>query len=187
MSASIDSLAHSFTYSSSGKSFKSAVPARQPHQNDFITFLEVARQLGLDFVHISWQPGLENAGHGATTTIRQALVDLQLSFVFKRVEISSSGNSGTDERRIFGALISEIQVLSSMRDHPNIVRLYGVYLHVDSATEKVWPVLLLEKAPHGDLRSFINYGKGQSLDLEYRLKLCWDIATAVNDMHTKGT
>src|SRR6266704_7017975 len=57
-------------------------------QYDFLTFLGVAQQCRFDFFPITWLPGLENVGEGATAEIREALVDIQMSYVFKCFKLS---------------------------------------------------------------------------------------------------
>jgi serine/threonine protein kinase len=155
---------------------------------DFLSFLGIAQTLKIDFLPITWQPALENVGHGGTAEIRQALVNLQMSFAFKRLTPAELPQSITDETKSFRTLIAEISVLGhpSIRDHPNIIRLEGICWDVVPGGEKVWPVLVFEKARHGDLHTFMEQAEGKRLTLEERLNVCADIAMAVNDMHSNG-
>jgi hypothetical protein len=173
------------SFSKFGIPFQSAAPAivrpsSIPH--DFLTFLGIAQSLKIDFLPITWQPALDTVGQGGTAEIRQALINLQTSFAFKRL-ISTLP---AEEARNFQALIAEISVLGqpSIRDHPNIITLEGICWDVIPETEKVWPVLVFEKARLGDLLAFMEQGAGKKLSLEDRLKLSVDIATAVAEMHS---
>ena len=74
----------------------------------------------------------------------------------------------------------------SIRDHPNIVRLEGICWDVAPGGERVWPVLVFEKARHRDLLTFMEQAEGKSLSLEERLNICADIAVAINHMHSNG-
>jgi hypothetical protein len=149
---------------------------------DFLSFLGIAQSLKIDFLPITWQPALDTIGHGGTAEIRQTLINIQTSFAFKRLVSTRSG----EEAKNFQALIAEISVLGqpSIREHPNIITLEGICWDIIPETEQVWPVLVFEKAPLGDLLVFMEQGAGNKLGLEDRLKLCIDIATAVADMHS---
>jgi hypothetical protein len=150
---------------------------------DFISFLGVAQRLGIDFHPITWQPALDKVGEGGTADIRQALINLQMSFAFKRLKWPRQARS--DESRSLLALICEVSVLGHplIRNHPNIIKLEGICWDISPGDEKVWPVLVFEKTQNGDLDRFMNSDAGKSLCLEERLKLCTDVATAVKDMH----
>jgi Protein tyrosine and serine/threonine kinase len=166
---------------------QSATPAKAAAPDlhyDFISFLGVAQRLRIDFLPITWQPALDKVGEGGTADIRQALINLQMSFAFKRLKWPRQ--VGSDESRSFLALISEVSILGhpSIRNHPNIIKLDGICWDISPDDEKVWPVLVFEKAQNGDLDRFMNSDTGKSLCLEERLKLCSDIATAVKDMHS---
>jgi hypothetical protein len=173
------------SFSKSGIPFQSAAPAivgPTGIRHDFLTFLGIAQSLKIDFLPITWQPALDTVGQGGTAEIRQALINLQTSFAFKRL-ISTRP---AEEAKNFQALIAEISVLGqpSIRDHPNIITLEGICWDIILETEKVWPVLVFEKARLGDLLAFMEQGAGKKLSLEDRLQLCVDIATAVADMHS---
>jgi hypothetical protein len=150
---------------------------------DFLTFLAIAQHLNIDFLPITWQPALAKVGNGGTAEIRQALVNLQMSFAFKRLIPTQFAKS---EDKIFQALIAEILVLGhpSIRSHPNIIRLEGICWDVDPEDEKVWPVLMFEKTQHGDLHTFMKRGVGVGLSFEDKLSLCADVAMAIMDMHS---
>jgi hypothetical protein len=169
----------------SGKLLQSAAPAKSTATEspcDFLSVLGIAQSLNIDFLPITWQPALDSIGRGGTAEVRQALVNIQTSFAFKRLA------SEADETRNFRAFIAEMSVLSHtlVRDHPNIIRLEGICWDVVSGGEKVRPVLVFEKAQHGDLHTFMGQSEGKSLTTEERINICADIATAVRDMHSRG-
>lgn len=172
------------SFERSGSLLRTAAPAKSTateSQYDFLSFLSIAQNLEIDFLPITWQPALSCIGQGGTAKIRQALVNLQMSFAFKRL-ISTQP---AERAKNFQALIAEISVLgqSSIRDHPNIIKLEGICWDIIPETGNVWPVLVFEKAQLGDLLAFMEQGAGKTLSLEDRLQLCVDIATAVADMH----
>ena len=157
------------------------------HQN-FLKCLGVAQVFKVDFLPITWQPALKTVGTGATARIRQALVNIQTDFAFKRYWESERCTSTEEESKMFRALIQEISVLGllSIRSHPNIITLAGLCWDIIPESGRVWPVLVFEKSRHGDLRAFMQNGVGRRLDLEKRLELCADIATAVMYLHANS-
>jgi hypothetical protein len=163
---------------------------------DFLTFLAVAQNLKLDFLPITWQAAMQPVGIGGTSQVNQAPIDVQTSFVFKRVGEEQKWKE--TEERIFQVLISEITVLChpSVRAHPNIAELQGVCWDIPNKEtdrvervivpqydNKVWPVLVFEKSHFGDLHHFATQSVGRALGIEERMELCLDIGTAVADMH----
>lgn len=171
--------------STSGRISQSAVLALAAKHCDFLSFLGIAQNLGIDFLPITWQPALDNIGQGATAEVRQALIALQTSFAFKRFLPSEPTLSIQEESKILRALIAEILVLGhqSVRDHPNVLRLEGVCWDVNPKDDKILPVLVFQKARYGDLHTFMELDSGMKLTLEDRLDLCADIATAIMLMH----
>lgn len=187
-----DSLDDNDLPSESSVFWRSGIPSRSAAlakggelhwQYDFITFLGAAQRRSIDFLPITWQPALDNAGEGRTAEIRDAMIDLQLNFAFKCLK-----HAQQDERRVFRELISELVVLGHdpVRTHPNIVRLEGICFDVPPGSEQVWPVLVFEKSECGDLERFANSSAGRKLSLADRFKLCADIGTAVKDLHAYG-
>jgi hypothetical protein len=149
-------------------------------QYDFLTFLGVTQQCQFDFLPITWHPALENVGKGATAEIREALIDIQMSYAFKRFRPSEH-----DEQKVFLQLISEVSILGleGIRDHPNVIKLEGIAWDIQ-ANGKVWPVLVFEKTAHGDLGAFFASELGMNLPMKERLKLCTNIGNAVRDLQS---
>lgn len=164
-----------------------AEPVRPDHLYDFITFLAVLQNLKIDFLPVTWQPALDTVGMGATAEIRQLLINLQMSFAFKRFRRFRRGISGDEST--FQALISEVSVLghSSIRGNPNVIHLEGVCWDVSPENERIWPVLVFEKTQYGDLDNFLKSDAGRMTSFQDRMSLCADVAAAVIIMHSCRT
>jgi len=151
----------------------------------FLSFLGLAQHLEIDFIPITWHSALEGARRGRTADIQQMAIDLQNALAFKRL----SSQRPEQRARDMPALTAELAVLGhpAVRDHPHLSRLEGVCWDVTPGTDEVWPVLVFEKAPHGDLMSFMERGPGSALSFSDRVGLCGDIAVAIMDMHMNCT
>ena len=185
---------------SSGSNFESATPKKAAIRYDLITFLGVAQNLGIDFLPITWQPALDRIGRGATAEIREASMSLRAKFAFKRPIFRSSFDPSEFESRIVPSLIAEISILAqlSIRRHPNILQLEGICWDVlpgqgepisrdkpiNAGSGGIVPVLVFEKANHGDLSSFMLHDVGKQLDFTGRLEMCTAIAKAIAAMHS---
>jgi hypothetical protein len=161
------------------------IPSMSLH-NDLISFLAVAQYYELDFVSITWQIGLGQIGKGGSSEIRQSSLDPEVSLAFKcTARLDRRLLSKYDEQRAFNALVSEISILGHplIRHHQNIVNLEGICWELPLASQKVWPVLVLEKSQLGDLQSFICSEQGRKISFEERLGLCTDVGSALKTMH----
>lgn len=161
------------------------IPSMSLH-NDLISFLAVAQYYELDFLSIAWQASLGQIGKGGTSEIRQSTLDTEESLAFKCIaRLGQRVFSESDEQRAFNALVSEISILGHplIRYHQNIVNIEGICWELPLASEKVWPVLILEKSQLGDLQSFICSEEGRMLSFEERLSLCTDVGSALSTMH----
>ena len=169
------------TYASCGKTYQSAGSVSDRNY-DFLDVLGVAQRLRINFLPIRWQPALDEAGKGGTATIRQGQVNLELSFAFKQLKRTQSL---IKQAQYMGALIAEISILAhyKVKLHSNIVNLQGICWDVYSGGENVWPVLVFEKAPYGDLEKFMASSDGTQLNFEKRLNILADVALAVRDLH----
>ena len=180
------------SFTRSGRSFESASPAAIKKQtiesHDFLSFLEIAQTLNIDFIPVSWDIGRARIGHGGTADISQSSINVETAFAFKRLASIDSSRFKPDKKLIYEALAAEIRILGHKYfcEHTYINRLEGVCWDVEPTTEEVFPALLFEKAPHGDLMIFMEHGTGNSLSREKRLELCAHIATAVSDLHHNG-
>lgn len=158
-----------------------------PH-NDCISFLPIAQYYELDFVSLTWVKG-KGKGLGATSEIWQSSASRRVDFAFKRTKLAERPVvDDQDEERAFNALVSEISVLRHplIQHHQNIVDLEGISWEISPQSGKFWPVLILEKAPLGDLESFMFSEEGRATTIDERLALCSDIANAIITLHSNG-
>ena len=142
-----------------------------PHV-DFLAFLSIAQNYNVDFISTTWQPGFGLLGEGGYGRVNQSLVNLQFSFAFKRIRQSSEHNE------TFTEAITEPVI----RDHPNIIKLEGIYWEVNPEADRILPVLLFEKSRERDLRRFLG-SEGRGLSVTAKLSLCADIAEALICLH----
>jgi hypothetical protein len=166
---------------------------------DLVKFMGVAQRLGVRFLPITWQETRDSIGRGATSTISQAIVNEDTSFSFKR--IADRDKCHESEDTIFQRLIREIVVLR--HGQFRILSLYfaqlqglcwevvptsSVHERKDEgitcvSVDKIWPVLVLEAAPYGDLYSFLRSPVGQTLSAVDRLDMCHLIGLAIKELH----
>ncbi|KAM0482366.1 hypothetical protein ACHAPX_002883 [Trichoderma viride] len=151
---------------------------------NLLSLLATAQDRQIDFLSITWDEATSDRGGQAS--ISQSFFNEKLSYVFKRLH--RSFKYPADEIIALRAVISEIIVLGhpEIRGHPNIVRLVGVCFEIDAQTKIPWPVLVLQKAEHGDLKKFMESPRGKGLSLRERLDLCVDVAAAITLMHREG-
>ena len=162
------------------------LPTMNSH-NDFISFLAVAQYYEIDFVSLTWQQGRGQLGTGGTSEIWQSNYSKRTDFVFKRMKFADTFETDPqDQEKGFNALVSEISILSHplIRHHQNIVKLEGISWEIHRKSHKVWPVLVLEKAQLGDLKSFMSSEQGRLTTMRDRLELCTDVASAIIALHS---
>jgi hypothetical protein len=165
-------------------SASAATSASSKSYHNFVSFLATAQMREVDFLPITWEPLLELVGVGGTAKISQSFLNLQLSYVFKRIRRDTLPPA--DECNAFCALTSEVLTLGhpEVRGHPNILRLVGICWDIVPRTKTVWPVLVFQKSKYGDLGQFMGSGLGRQMDFKGRLRLCTDIAAAIVLMHS---
>ncbi|KAM0259856.1 hypothetical protein ACHAQJ_003100 [Trichoderma viride] len=151
---------------------------------NLLSLLATAQDKEVDLLPITWDEA--TADRGGQATISQSFFNEKLSYVFKRLH--RNFKYPADEIIALRAVISEIIVLGhpEIRGHPNIVRLVGLCFEIDHETKIPWPVLVLQKAEHGDLKKFIDSPRGKGLSVRERLDLCVDVAAAITLMHREG-
>lgn len=151
---------------------------------NLLSLLATAQDKKVDFLPITWDEATSDRGGQAS--ISQSFFNEKLSYVFKRLH--RNFKYPAEEIIALRAVISEIIVLGhpEIRGHPNVVRLVGVCFEIDAQTKIPWPVLVLQKAEHGDLKKFMDSPKGRELSIQERLDLCVDVAAAITLMHREG-
>ena len=154
-------------------------------RHNFLSFLATAQALNIDFLPITWQSAQQDIGEGGTSSIKQALANIQMSLAFKRLKDKEKPEK--TEAEIFQLLSNEITVLAhpSIQEHPNIVKLQGICWDI-SLDGKVWPVLVFEKSHFDNLYSFTTRPVGKELGIHHRLKLCIDIGEVIIEMHSNS-
>ncbi|KAL9579127.1 MAG: hypothetical protein Q9212_005289 [Teloschistes hypoglaucus] len=161
-------------------------PSMNPH-NDLISFLAVAQFYEIDIISVSWEKGRGQTGSGATSNIWQSSHSRSVDFAFKRTKLAEKSLiDKQDEERAFNAFVSEISVLRHplIEHHQNIVNLEGISWDVPARSERVWPVLILEKSQLGDLESFMRSEQGRATTMHQRLGFCSDVANALIALHS---
>jgi hypothetical protein len=189
-----------FYSSCSGKSLLNSdvlfntFPRKKPGAKDdsschlnLIYFCGAVQALGLDFLPIYWQPQNGLIGGGGTSRVHQSLLNLELSLAFKAIDVGdiSRARTGDDVERIYSLLLAEIQHMGwkPILNSPYIHKVEGVCWSLNKSTGVADPVLVFEKAPHGDMYHYMTCGKGKSLDLSDRLRMCRDVAIGLDTLH----
>lgn len=205
-SASLTSFYRSGTCSSSASRILIAtngqllVSAKAPSvHHDFLEFLAVCQMRGIDFLGITWDHILDDnsnvIGLGMTAAIYPSALNLDVTFAFKRFidrYLGEAGKESPEERRhrLYRALISEVSVLGNpaIREHHNIICLQGIcWDYLPNEQEELFrPVLVFEKASHGDLRQFMRSTHAVNLTVKGKLKICADIVRGIAIMHSSG-
>lgn len=149
---------------------------------DFLSFLEAAQQNDVDFLAITWQDALDVLGKGATAEVRQSLVNLQMSFAFKR---PLSHYTSVDEDALYGWLVREATILRhpAVRRHRNLLDLEGVCWDPSVSDKSLRPVLVFKRAEYGDSREFMASEEGQAMSLADRMSFASDVIDAVISLH----
>lgn len=191
-----------FQYTRSGSEIESAAPQTPLNRCDIIAFLGVAQSRSIDLLPITWEPTLDCLGQGGTAEIREASFNPQTSFAFKCRRFRNPYDLMELETQLLPSLAIEVAVLGhpSIWDCPSVAKLEGICWEVYPPENQVLsreetikpgkggiiPILVFEKAKHGDLYQFMTYGPGQQLGLDDRLRLCTEVASAVAIMHTNS-
>lgn len=165
----------------------------QEIQCDIIDCIALAQNLNVDLLPLVWRDPVNRhsartqqsiIGSGGTSQVLDQNFNLERHLAFKRPIIANSISGEHEESRSLRVVMNEISVLGHpfVRSHPNIVRLQGIFWDITTQNNTVLPVLALEKADHGDLRSY-----AQSRISKLSPQILAGIACAIHDMHVHGT
>ena len=170
--------------------------AADEHRYNFLSCLAAAQACQIDFVEFMWVDAQPELGRGGQALVKETRASAETILAFKRRSPNGMAGNPIPENDIesgFRELTSEIWVLGqpTVKAHPNIVQLVGIcweFIPLKPDTNKfdasfqAWPVLLFEKAHQGTLEQFI---RKHSKDLSFRerLKICREIASALESMH----
>jgi serine/threonine protein kinase len=122
-------------------------------------------------------------GRGGFAALNEAPVNKEVNLAFKR--LISLGSATEKDTRSFLSSMKEIAILRhyNVRKHPNVVDFYGISWEVNPTGGQILPVLVLEKAPYGDLFHFRNSPEGKNLSVKTKLSLCTQIAEGLAMLH----
>ncbi|KAI8934447.1 hypothetical protein NX059_009179 [Plenodomus lindquistii] len=176
--------------------FNSSIATRsnQEHSNTpqctLISLCAAVQALELDFLPITWQPHTGLSGSGGTSTIRQSSLGLDLSLAFKTLGFDNLGRerSAEESRKLYSVFLSELRPMghSAILKCPFIQLVEGICWSLDPTTDIIDPVLVYERAGHGDLSQYLTSDNGKTLELYDRLRLCRDIAIGLSTLHECG-
>lgn len=121
-------------------------------------------------------------GKGGSAKINQSMIDLETDFAFKRIK-DREDPAGTWRANMFEVAVLQSPVIS---EHPNVSKLVGVCWEFDGESGDIWPVLVSEKAPYGDLRQFMDSDRGRTMMMKERICLCTDVAMAIIALHASS-
>lgn len=163
------------TDTASGSSLSNIEHSLLAHQDDLIGFLSLMQAFGVRLLPITWQPALGALGKGGTASISQAVVNAGLSYAFKRMR----------QEKHLERWVTEVIVSVLLRKKPNIVNVEAYCLEI-LGNGQLCPVLVFEKANHGDLERFMRHGLGKCMSTEEVLHLCLDIGRGIMHMHSSS-
>jgi len=174
---------------------------------DLISFLSVVQNCAVDILPLTWREAENPLGRGGTAVVNQALVNLEISFAFKRTvklrvpqvaaaNLDCASMSEKDlvmaeyksQEVVYRALISELLILRhpSVRHCRNIVDIQAICWEIDEKSHKPWPVLIFPKSDFGDLRRFLKSDRCIHMTNVERLKLCSYMAEGLAVLHANG-
>lgn len=174
------------SFNSGARLCKSAFTTRpEPRAHcDLISLFALTQKFKIDILPLTWLPHLEGLGVGGTAEIKQALINTQVDFAFKRLHHDDGMLTSTSAA--YRILIAEVCALgqSPMRNHPNVLKLQGICFDAVTQDVVVHPVLVFEKAKFGDLESFMRSERGAQTSTDQRLAMLGQIASAASLLHS---
>ena len=146
-------------------------------------FLSLAQSHELEIMPITWEPGREVLGRGASGHVNQSLIDIRTSLAFKTH--NSAGQNELAIQELLRAWMLEIAILRhpQIRQHPNVIELEGIAWEINPSYSTILPVLVYQRSQLGTLSMYIERNVGR-LSLSHRLKLCFDLASALEMLHS---
>ncbi|KAI0858827.1 hypothetical protein F4860DRAFT_287009 [Xylaria cubensis] len=168
---------------------------------DLLSFITICQHHKIDIWPLYWDIKLDMLGKGATGDVRQAIIDLESQFAFKRFisHRATRPNNGelpklstyNSNEKLFTSLVSEVVILNQpeIRRHEHIVNIAGIAFDVEGSSPdslEIWPLLIMSKAQHGNLMNFLASERGRMLDFLIRLEFCAQIGSAISTMHSNN-
>lgn len=157
------------------------ISTNSPHE-DLLSFLSLLQLLEVNILPLVWYPALY-VGRGGFAVLNEAPVSKEANFVFKRLISPENMHKGSSNS--FTSAAQEVAILRHyhVKKHPNVVELYGICWEVNPIDDRLLPVLVLEKARHGDLYHFKSSQDGRNLPLAAKILLCSQLAEALAMLH----
>ena len=149
---------------------------------DLLAFLSTAQSSATDFLPIAWYPTYD-LGKGGFAILNQSPVKAELSFAYKR--LGWKGQAQDDDVTDLSSSIVELAILSHkpIADHPYIIKVEGICWEVTPENDRILPVLVFEKAIHGDMFHYRDTIEGQKLSIRQKISLCAQILDALYTLH----
>jgi hypothetical protein len=179
-------LGHGFTSRSEGALDLTCMKLLEISDNasheDLLALLSLVQILEIDILPLMWYPAL-HVGRGGFAALNEAPVNKEVNLAFKR--LISMESTSEKARGSFLSSMKEIAILRhyNVSKHPNIVDFYGISWEINLIGGQILPVLVLEKAPYGDLFRFRNSPEGKNLSVKTKLSLCTQIAEGLAMLH----
>ncbi|RYP23251.1 hypothetical protein DL765_001160 [Monosporascus sp. GIB2] len=192
--------------SQDGFTERAEVASAAQDADSLLACLACAQFRHVDFTGISWVEAQGELGAGGQASILETRADAKTVLAFRRHTPPKKGilrqlsdrvssyfsGSVASTRSGYRQIASEILALGhpQLRSHPNIVRLIAISWEIReqlAGKAEIWPVLLFEKTEYKDLEHFMRdpdgKRKSQSISMETRLKMCAEIAGALEVIH----
>lgn len=174
-----------------------AVEPSHEEPYDLIAFLATCQKLRVDFVPLRWLVALGTIGTGGEARVNQSLMNRSTDLAFRRVKLDA--HSREEQIHMYRSLIFQLDILCGVgtKVHPNIIDMIAVSWEISpgipaqcqgSSTpgdSQILPVLIFERARHGNLYRFMTEGAGKSFGSVAKIKLCLDIISGIENLHDK--
>ncbi|KAL8676142.1 MAG: hypothetical protein Q9186_007306, partial [Xanthomendoza sp. 1 TL-2023] len=183
--------AHGYTTVTTGSELALSITALKLKQlpdsashDDLLAVLSAVQAHEVDILPLVWYPSL-SLGQGGFALVAELPINQHESFAFKRLKIQ--GDDTDEQCQSFHAAIQELAILSDLdvARQPNIVTIEGVCWEVNPLNPYISPVLVFEKADHGNLSLFRDSGTWEQVSLEGKLTISKQIAGAFCVLHEK--
>lgn len=177
--------------------------AKDDHEPTYniLTCIACAQQRGIDLVGLSPLEVQGQLGQGGQATVTQTRASVDTVLAFKKPSPKGVGSWLSTRslskkiENVYRDVATEVMALGELgiRGHPNIIQLQAISWEVQNnrtwtfkKAPRVWPVLLMERADHGDLQSYMATKEGSELSFEDKIEFCHGIASAIAAAHRKG-
>lgn len=146
-------------------------------------FLSLIQSCGVEIMPVTSEAARELLGRGASGHVNQSVIDITTSLAFKHPNIDGRKKLAVQE--LLRAEMLEVAILRhpKIQQHPSIIELEGVAWEIDSFHSTILPILVYRKSELGTLGGYIEANIGK-LSLNRRLRLCFNVASALATLHS---